>query len=138
MAQTIFALYDAFFCMASKIGRNKNNIQYLKANSFLLSPCFKRTPPSTLQHRAISFSHVSTLGTPVQSPVLDLDPLPPSGMNMSWLRVSILGEPSWSPGFLTDASLLGIPTALSRRVYMQVLIESLVFLARSDAAVFTY
>lgn len=38
------------------------------------------------------------------------------------------GEPPWWPEFLTNTSLLRIPTVLSRRVWMQVLIEYLMLL----------
>lgn len=78
-----------------------------------------------------SISQASPLRTHVQLPLLDLGS-PASLWHEHELTVfltSLLpGEPPWWQEFLTNTSLLRIPTVLSRRVWMQVLIEYLVLL----------
>lgn len=91
-------------------------------------PGFKRTPPNTCQQWShfLPFLRHLLWGPLCNFLSLIWAHLPPFGMNMSWLYFLPAGEPPWWPEFLTNTSLLRIPTILSRRVWMQVLIEYLV------------
>lgn len=117
--------------MASNVGRKKNKSKIVKFQLFSFWALAVRGRFPTLpSNGTLSFSHASTPRTPVQLPALDLDS-PASIWHERGLGVFLTsGGASWYPEFLTYASLLGIPTVLSRRVYMQVLIGSSVFLSR--------